>query len=105
MYRILIPTRLAQEGVDHLADVPGFKVDFRPGGSNVRDFVGHVTCHLRIFCLTPIARLQTGSIAGPAYSPYPDGSVAEGEGGLGSGHYDDNGPVRIGADVELSKRK
>jgi D-3-phosphoglycerate dehydrogenase len=31
MYRILIPTRLAQEGVSHLTNAPGFKVDFRPG--------------------------------------------------------------------------
>jgi D-3-phosphoglycerate dehydrogenase len=31
MHRILIPTRLAQEGVAHLTNAPGFKVDFRPG--------------------------------------------------------------------------
>ncbi len=31
MHRILIPTRLAQEGVAHLSNTPGFKVDFCPG--------------------------------------------------------------------------
>lgn len=31
MHRILIPTRLAPEGVEHLTNTPGFKVDFRPG--------------------------------------------------------------------------
>ena len=31
MHRILIPTRLAQEGISHLSKTPGFKVDFRPG--------------------------------------------------------------------------
>ena len=31
MHRILIPTRLAQEGVEHLTKTPGFKVDFHPG--------------------------------------------------------------------------
>lgn len=31
MYRILIPTRLAPEGVEHLSKTPGFKVDFHPG--------------------------------------------------------------------------
>ncbi len=31
MHRILIPTRLADEGVEHLSKSAGFKVDFRPG--------------------------------------------------------------------------